>query len=120
MPSDDAEATRSDNVARIPTFSDPEKAREAGRRGAAVRAEKRKLQEQDPEAYVREKFAARRVALSEALLHAALGEGEWAELSLDKRLTALSKALEYAVGRPVARRDASEQKEEPQAGLSIE
>jgi hypothetical protein len=95
-------------------------AAEAGRKGGRRRQELARLKQEDPEAWARETFAAERAALSKTLLDAALGRGEWHELALDKRLTALSKALEYAVGRPVARKDTPVEPPEQPPGLTIE
>lgn len=82
---------------------DSEAASAAGKKGAAVRWERYRLQKEDPEAFLRETFEAHKSALSRELLDAALGRGEWHDLPLEKRLAALTKALEYAVGRPVQR-----------------
>lgn len=100
-------------------FEDREAAREAGRKGAAISQERARLKAEDPEAYVRATFEAKRAELSKELLDAALGTGSWSELEPAKRLTALFRAMEYAVGRPTARKDAEPQTEEA-VGLAIE
>ena len=99
---------------------DREAARAAGRKGGLRRQELARLRKEDPEAYARETFSAERVALSKALLDAALGRNEWHDLPLEKRLAALTKALEYAVGRPTARKDDEEAPPAQTPGLSIE
>jgi hypothetical protein len=102
-------------------FSDPEVARAAQRKSAESRRRRAALKEQDPEAYLVETFSAKKAELSEQLLKAALGQDEWHELPLDKRLTALTKALEYAVGKPTTQKSApsSEAREPEPQGLSI-
>lgn len=102
-----------------PHFADREAAREAGRKGGRRKAELARLRREDPEAYVRETFAVERAALSKELLDAALGRGGWHDLPLEKRLQALTKALEYAVGRPTARKD-EEPPQQDEGGLTIE
>lgn len=107
--------------AKAPFFErDKEAAREAGRRGGLRRAENARLKKEDPDAYIRATFAAERAALSKELLDAALGRNEWHDLPLEKRLGALTKALEYAVGRPTARKDEEAPAVENPPGLSIE
>jgi hypothetical protein len=107
---------------KAPFFErDREAAREAGRRGGLRRQELARLKREDPEAWARETFSSERAALSKELLDAALGRGAWHDLPLDKRLQALTKALEYAVGRPVARKDdQAPETQEPDTGLTIE
>lgn len=68
---------------------------------------------------MREEFSGRAPELTRALLDAALGTGDWHDLPLEKRLDALKRALEYAVGRPTARKD-SEPATPEEGGLSIE
>ena len=68
-----------------------------------MRWERYRLQKEDPEEYLRQTFEAHKAQLSKELLDAALGNGDWHDLPLEKRLQALTKALEYAVGRPVQR-----------------
>lgn len=58
---------------------------EAGKRSAEVRALRRQSGND----------------LLEELEKAAKGHGEWEGLALDKRLSALIKAIEYRVGRPL-------------------
>ena len=47
------------------------------------------------------------------LWRAAQGAGRWGELGLDKRLDALKKFLEYAVGRPTPAKPAEEEDKTP-------
>lgn len=102
------------------TDQDREAAAEAGRKGAAEQARRRALEASDPERYLIETFSAKKTKLAKQLLDAALGEDEWAALPLDKRLTALFKALEYAVGKPAQQKAAPVEAEKPETGLSIE
>lgn len=92
-------------------------AQEAGRASGEARRALAALKETDPEAYVRQTFAAKQAELAAELLDAALGAGTWTELPLDKRLSALYRALEYAVGRPTSRKD--DDKPAEGGGLSI-
>jgi general stress protein YciG len=118
-----------------PLFSkDREAAREAGRRGGLRRQELARLKREDPEAWARETFAAERAGLSNLLLDAAYGRGTFAGdiecqecgahvsiplLPPEKRLGAVVKAMEYAIGRPTPRKDAEPATPE-EGGLSIE
>lgn len=97
-------------------------ASELGKRGAAARAANRRLAEEDPIAYANLRLTENRARLVTELLSAALGRGDWKDLPLDKRLQALIKALEYAQGKPVTGRAASEGDEEevPRRGISVE
>jgi hypothetical protein len=102
-------------------WSDPA---EAGRKGAAARWRRDRLKKEDPERYMRELFDASKADLSQALLDAALGRNEWHDLPLDKRLAAITKALEYSVGRPasqkVAPSDGGTSESVDQGGLEME
>ena len=49
------------------------------------------------------KMARKMPELFDELLRAANGEGDWKELPLPQRLTALFKALEYGAGKPIGR-----------------
>lgn len=97
-----------------------EAAREAGRKGGLARARNAKLKEDDPEAWAKQLFGSERAALTSALLDAALGRGDFHDLSPEKRLQALTKALEYAIGRPTPRKDDGSPEPPPAAGLTIE
>lgn len=100
---------------------DSESARQAQAKGTETKRRRAELKETDPEAYLRETFSAKKAELSQALLDAALGQGDWHELPLDKRLTALTKALEYAVGKPTTQKAAPTENRQPESqGLSIE
>lgn len=118
-----------------PTQFTSETAREAGKRSAEARAERRRLLEEDPDALIRLEFQSERAALSKELLDAAFGRGSFAAevecdgcgahvsvpgLPPEKRLGAVTKALEYAVGRPTARKDEPASKREEAPGLTIE
>lgn len=95
-------------------------AAEAGRKGGIQKGINARLKREDPEGYIRATFAAERAALSEELLNAALGRGNWHDLPLERRLVALTKALEYAVGRPTARKDDEPPAPAEAPGLTIE
>lgn len=100
-----------------------EDAVEKGRKGGQRAAELRKLRAEDPEAYAFMRFELKKGRLTNELLQAALGEGKWKDLPLDKRLTAVMKALEYAVGKPTAGKSTgnTEPDEEPaKPGIVIE
>lgn len=99
---------------------DKESAKAAQAKAVEVRKRRAELRESDPEAYLRETFSAKKAELSQALLDAALGQGEWHELPLDKRLTALNKALEYAIGKPSTQKTVAPSEQPPETGLSIE
>ena len=126
-------------------FSDPIKAAEAGRKGGARKAEMAKLKKTDPEAYMLERFGQERAGLTTALLDAAYGRGSFSgvvmghcpdcgmpavevvvpSLAPDKRLSAVIKGLEYAVGKPQAGKATGSGRgakpdEPPASGLSVE
>lgn len=98
---------------------DTESAREAGIRSAEERKRRAELAASDPEAYLRDTFSAKKEQLTQALLDAALGQGVFHDLDPGKRLQALTKALEYAVGKPTAQTKQPDQTQ-PEQGLSIE
>ncbi len=79
-----------------------ETAAAAGRKGAAAREVNRKRREADPAFALREDLKAALPGLTSDLLKAARGQHPYDTLPPDKRLAALFKALEYAVGRPGA------------------
>lgn len=98
-----------------------ETASAAGKVSGEARRRRAELRESDPEAYMYETFSAKKAELSGALLDAALGKGTWHDLPLEKRLTALTKALEYAVGKPTTQKAApADEPEKAAPGLSIE
>ena len=95
-----------------------ENAAEKGRIGGLAAAEKRRLRREEPETFVALTLEESRPQLVKALLDAALARGEWDLLPLEKRLSAVVKALEYAVGKPTAaEKETSEKAEE--VGLTI-
>ena len=139
-----AEYYRQAEVTARRPFSDPIKAAEAGRKGGNRKAEMAKLKKTDPEAYMFERFGQERAELTTALLDAAYGRGSFAgwaggdcsncgfhvevvvpSLAPDKRLSAVIKGLEYAVGKPQAGKatgsgGAAKPDEPPASGLSVE
>lgn len=76
-----------------------ESAREAGRKSAAARKRRAAM---TPEERARDSIARRSDDLVKELLEAALGEGDFAELKLETRVTALTRLLEWQLGRPAA------------------
>lgn len=119
-----------------PTFSDPEAAREAGRKGGQRAAELKRLRREDPEEYLRQTFEAEAPGLVNLLLDAAHGRGPFADsvecphcqeqvpisgLPADKRLSAITQALAYGVGRPATQKPtAPKEPEKPKPGLLVE
>jgi len=81
-------------------FKDPEIAREAAYRSAAVRRAKRDSRPPSPEARALELIRSSVDKLTAALLDAALGKGDFVDLKPSERLKALQRALEYGLGRP--------------------
>lgn len=109
----------------VPPFTDPEKAREAGLKSAEARKTKAERSLEDPLGSIQTQLAPRLGGFVEELQKAAKGEGEWAKLPPASRLQALSKLLEYAVGRPrSAEKPTPGPAEKPDspdaAGISIE
>jgi hypothetical protein len=103
----------------MPNFDDPDAAREAGLKSAEARRRRAEEDAKDPEAAIRRLLGGHRTELAQNLLDAALGRGDWDKLPLDKRLTALTKAMEYAVGKPTVKRDTPETEPPAPAGLTI-
>ena len=87
-------------------FQDPEKAREAGLKSAAAR-------EKPAEERAHAQIQRRLTKLTAALLDAALGEGDFVDLKPTDRLKALSRALEYGLGRPGASKETTPEPELP-------
>jgi hypothetical protein len=132
----------------MPEWDDPEKAQAASRKGVKRRQELAKLAREDPDEYMRQRFASERSGLATLLLDAAYGRGTFATswtvtrecehghevevfveqplLDPAKRLAAVTKAMEYAYGKPqVGRATGSEneakKKEEPETtGFVVE
>lgn len=102
-----------------PYFSDPDAAVEAGRKSGEVRRARAQEDAKDPEAAIRRLLGGHRTELAQSLLDAAMGRGDWTNLPLDKRLQALTKAMEYAVGKPTTKRDTPETEPPAPAGLTI-
>lgn len=76
----------------------PETAAEAGRKGRQAQLDAAERRKKDPVSVVREALP----ELFESLLKAARGLPPFDDLPAEKRLAALTKALEYGAGRPVA------------------
>jgi hypothetical protein len=90
---------------------DSEAAAEAGRRSGEVRRRKVKL---TPEERALEAIGQKLGVLTKELLEAALGEGDFAELKAETRLTAILRAMEWKLGKaPTARREEAAKDEEP-------
>lgn len=89
----------------------PETAREMGRKGgkasAASRSRTKSL------SHLRENPT----ELFNELYKAAFGRDEWSDLPMDKRLQALNKLIEYAVGRPTPMKEG--ETAEPDGGFEI-
>ena len=83
-------------------------AAEIGRRGGLKSGEVRRAKASGPFNPEAHKDDAMR-----ELWRAAQGGGRWAELGLDKRLDALKRFLEYAVGRPTPAKPAEEEDKTP-------
>jgi hypothetical protein len=82
-----------------PPFADPDKAREAGLASAAARRRKAAM---TPEARAQEAISKRLPDLTKELIDAALGAGDFTELKLETRVTALTRLMEWKLGRPSA------------------
>lgn len=78
-------------------FADPELAKQASARAAEVRTEKARRR---ASMTFDEMLQADAGALGAELLDAAFGRGKWGELDDARRLAALTRACEYAFGRP--------------------
>jgi hypothetical protein len=87
---------------RRASFITKENASELGRRGAAAKAVNQARRKADPAFALRQDLMEALPDLSRDLLKAARGIPPFDNLPPDKRLAALFKALEYAVGRPSA------------------
>lgn len=80
-----------------PTAWDAETAAEAGRRSGEVRRRKAQL---SPEERVFNAIDKKSDKLVSELIDAALGDGDFAELKLETRVTALTRLLEWRIGKP--------------------
>ena len=82
-----------------PTAWDAESAAEAGRRSGEVRRRKAQM---SPEERVHDAIRGKLDKLVGELIHAALGEDDFEDLKLETRVTALTRLLEWELGRPAA------------------
>lgn len=104
-----------------PPFADVEYAREQASRGGQRRAELDRLRQDNPEEYLRQRFAKEAPKLVSLLLQAAKGEGDFTELPPEKRLAAITQALAYGVGRPSTQKPAPpKEQEKATPGLVVE
>jgi hypothetical protein len=88
----------------------PDSAREAGKRSGEVRRRKATL---EPEERAHEAIRGRLDKLTSELIAAALGEGDFTELKLETRVSALQRLLEWELGRPPAAKPVATTEEEP-------
>jgi len=89
--------------------------------GGIRSAENRRARRDDPEAALEATFAAQRLRLIERLLDAAYARKNFSTLAPDKQLTAIIKALEYSVGKPLpAKATPAEEEAKPRGGLTVE
>lgn len=91
-------------------FGDPEAAAEAGRRSGEAR---RRKAEMTPEERALDAIGGKLGRLTDELINAALGEGDFAELKLETRVTALQRLLEWKLGRPAAVKPKSDPDDDP-------
>ena len=96
-----------------------ETAPEKGRIGGLASAAQRKRRAEDPQKWVQDTLKRAQPELVEALLEAAGAKGTWSQLSPEKRLSAVIKALEYALGRPISFEPKPEPGEHQAVGLTI-
>ncbi|MES2156047.1 MAG: hypothetical protein V4510_13015 [bacterium] len=82
-----------------PTAWDAESAAEAGRRSGEVRRRKALM---SPEERVHDAIRGKLDKLVGELIHAALGEDDFEDLKLETRVTALTRLLEWELGRPAS------------------
>jgi hypothetical protein len=81
------------------TFEDPEAARAAGQESARVRAARSTM---TPEQRALADIQARLGKLTQELIRAALGEGDFEDLKGETRVAALKTLMEYGLGKPTA------------------
>jgi hypothetical protein len=88
----------------MPRFGEDIDAVEAGKRGGKASVESRRAAKEalqgDPIAAIRHHLSGNASAFAKALKEASLGEGKYADLSLDKQVDILKVALAYTFGRP--------------------
>lgn len=89
---------------------DSESAAEAGRRSAEVRRRKAQM---SPEERALDAIGQKLGRLTGELLEAALGEGDFAELKPETRLTAILRAMEWKLGKPPTAKREEAAKDEP-------
>ncbi len=82
-----------------PTAWDSEAAAEAGRKSGEARRRKAQM---SPEDRALDAIGTRLGDLTSELIDAALGQGDFAELKLETRVTALQRLMEWRLGRPAA------------------
>lgn len=75
------------------------RAAEAGRKGAEVRARKRDL---TPEERALDAIKGKLSSLTNELMNAALGQGDFVDLKPETRVAALKTLMEYGLGKPTA------------------
>lgn len=94
----------------------PEEAREFGKKGAEVSKAVRRLRSNDPEERAKELLLKKAPALARELLKVALDRDTY-DIPDKLRVTAMLKALEWGIGRPIAAKP--QQQEEQPKGLEI-
>lgn len=82
-----------------PTAWDREAAAEAGRKSGEAR---RRRAAMSPEERVRDSISKQSDALVSELIDAALGHGDFEDLKLETRVTAITRLLEWQLGRPAS------------------
>lgn len=90
-------------------FEDLDAAAEAGRRSGEARRRRAAL---TPEERALESIGAKLGRLTEELINAALGQGDFEELKLETRVTALQRLIEWKLGRPAAAKPSKDDPEE--------
>jgi hypothetical protein len=89
-----------------PTAWTAETAAEAGRKSGEAR---RRRKDMSAEERVRDSITQKSDALVKELIDAALGEGDFDTLKLETRVTAITRLLEWQLGRPAAVKPKEEQ-----------
>lgn len=82
-----------------PTAWDAESAAEAGRKSGEARRRKAAM---TPEERALDDIGRRLGDLTSELIDAALGQGDFADLKLETRVTALQRLMEWRLGRPAS------------------
>lgn len=101
-----------------PTAWDAESAADAGRKSGEVRRRKATM---TPEERAFDAIGSRLGDLTKELMDAALGKGDFEDLKLETRVTALTRLLEWRLGRPasVKPKEDPDQPTVPQDGDSL-